>query len=244
MSGLQEAPPAKATRRGQSSAGRSSGPDGPGEFASCEPQAPAATPVSPAQTAGNVEQMIAQMQPGVTPPRRGRSQASLPDTVLSPPPGCHIDELHAWAKRMFLQVDGAIQTILKEQQAHRIKIDKFGDVANTSEDTARRLKGVESGAERALARANEAVDIAEKSARDGATAIHGLRGELSGFAAALEASSKHIAAVEAEYRSHVSNNFQALEVECRELRAMSTFAAASVAASGPPGTGSASSGYV
>jgi hypothetical protein len=93
-----------------------------------------------------------------------------------------------------------------------------------------------------MARANEAAELVQKSLQEGAGAIHGLRGELSGFAAALEASSTHIGSIEAEYRAHVSNNFTALETECKELRAISTFAAATAVASGPPGTGSASSG--
>ncbi len=167
----------------------------------------------------------------------------MPDVPLSPLPGCHVDELHMWAKRMFNQVDAAVQSIAKEQNVQRVKLDKLADAANLSDDNARRLKGIESGAERAMARANEAVEIAQKNIQDGATAIHSLRGELSGFAKALEASSQHLAAVEAEYRSHVSNNFQALEIECRELRAMSTFAAASVTAAAPLGHGSASSGH-
>ena len=65
-------------------------------------------------------QMVASMQPGVTPPRRGRSQPNLPDTPLSPLPGCHIDELHAWARRMFNQVDNALQGVIKEQNVQRV----------------------------------------------------------------------------------------------------------------------------
>ncbi len=111
---------------------------------------------------------------------------------------------------MFNQVDTALTAIMKEQHAQRTKLEKVAGINDVSEDNARRLKGAESTAERAMARADEAAMIAQKHGQDGAAAIHGLRGELSGFAAALEASSQHLAAVETEFRSHVSSNFSAL----------------------------------
>ncbi len=204
-------------------------------------------PTSPPQTAGpagpSVGQMIAQMQAGATPPRRGRSQpGGLPNEPLSPPPGCHVDELHAWAKRMFSKIDDVLKGVITEQGTQRLIFDKLKDSMNSFDEGTRRIKGLETGVERSMARANEAADLAHKHGQDAAGAVHGLRGELSGFAATLEASSQHIAKIEAEYRVHVATNFAAVETECRELRAISTFAAASVASSAPPGVGSASSG--
>ena len=60
--------------------------------------------------------------------------------------------------------------------------------------------------------------VGERHARDYAMHLHSTRGEMSKFAANLEASRVYIAEVESQYKHHVEHNFSVVEAECLALR--------------------------